>query len=73
MPVAGGNVECFRLRIYHGCLIENGISRFPAERAIKDVDVAVEALQRGEAIYLQAYGSNLADVRKKLRESGIVV
>ena len=73
MPVAGGNVESFRLTIVNGCLVEYGKSRCPNDMATDDLDGAIALMKLRKTVYLRAYGSNLADLKAKLSEQGIAV
>ena len=65
MAVAGSTREAFFLRLDGERLIELGKHR-PAGHLIEtDVSRAIDRLRRGEAVYLEAKGVNLAQVRKE--------
>jgi hypothetical protein len=74
MPIAGGNVMVFYLRIENNRLINIGMHRYPAHGAIGDVAEAVRRLTTSsDTVFLQALGANLVNVKAALRERGVEV
>jgi hypothetical protein len=72
MPVAGGNVEAFLLRLDGDRLVGERLVQMGVHRPLKhfvvdDPTEAVRLLKRGETIYLQKLGNNLDEVKRLLK------
>jgi hypothetical protein len=73
MPVAGSNVEVFHLLVNNGRLVNLGKHRYPSHLAEDRLDVAAKMLMTGKTVFLQALGTNLAEVKAALKDKGVRV
>lgn len=66
------SVECIPMQVVDNRLVEYAKQRIPSAMAQSPQD-ALEAIRRGDKVFLRLYGSNVANVRSALREGGVEV